>query len=131
MYENEPYEQGINVVTREEELLCEAYLRKGRKDLASCVAQARPYQRLRDLMKDDGWLLMPEERLLGMLNGLTDALAPKGPKPLPTSVQQWQEVAMQCHSSDPYLASVVDLEAQMKIIRQSPAKPGSATSPEA
>lgn len=116
-YEDDDYQMGINRMTPEEKLLCEAYISKGRNDLAECVRNARLHQRISDMFKCGYWPLLPDENLLGMLNGLADAIAPSDKDILPTTLQQWQQETMARHADDPDLPTVVELENNLKEIR--------------
>lgn len=117
MFETEEFETGENSLSKEEELLCKAYQAHGRDDLAECVKTGRIYQRLHDIVKDGGWSELPNDRLIGVLNGLTSAMSGVALKSLPSTVPQWQADTSERYSEDPDLIAVIELDARRKVFR--------------
>ena len=106
---------GDNAMTEGELMLCAAYERRGRSDLAQCVKTGRKYQRLEGVVGNlrlfsccdgptgDPWVL-------GMLNGLVDAFQGSNEDSLPKTRDAWIEWAYSRHSKDPGLPRIMELE---------------------
>jgi hypothetical protein len=114
-YDTDDYIDGDNSQTPEEDLLCEAYVRLERPDLAECVRSGRRYQRLHDIL----FFWYPyfgEARTLGQLTGLTRAFEGED-KALPTTLLEWIEWAKEKHTGNPDLDFVVGLDEQFRRLR--------------
>jgi len=103
-------------------MLCEAYERRGRADLAQCVKEGRKYQRLEYVLGNFTLFSFAgssngDAILLGMLNGLVDALQVAKAGPLPTTREAWFEWALSRHSDDPGLPEIMVLEETSALYR--------------
>lgn len=96
-------------------MLCEAYERRGRSDLADCVKSGRRYQRLEYVIGNITLFMYAGGKfgdpcLLGILNGLVDAFQGDKAGPLPSSREAWFQWALARYIDDPGLPDVMALE---------------------
>lgn len=109
---------GDNAFLKEEELLCAAYEKRGRTDLADCVRSGRKYHRLQQIIYDQRLFQFDDnERILGAFNGLTEAMT-ESREPVSSTLEEWQRSAMSRHRDDLHLAEVIELEAKLKEIKK-------------
>lgn len=114
-YETENYLNGDNSQTPEEGLLCEAYDRLGRPDLAGCVRGGRRYQRLHNILFH--WNpYFGEDEAVGQLTGLTRAFEGEDIE-LPASSSDWIDWAKDMNKGNPDLEVIVDLDAKIRKLR--------------
>lgn len=112
---------GDNSLTAEEEILCQTYHKLGRPDLAACVNGARVYQRLDDLIGNRR--LMPQQvmnwsGIMSKFNALTRLVRGTSAGDLPKTPVQFRTKALQTYSSDPRLATVIELERTLQLSRR-------------
>jgi hypothetical protein len=103
-------------------MLCEAYERRGRADLAQCVKEGRKYQRLEYVLGNITLFMFAgssngDATLLGMLNGLVDAFQGYKTGSLPETREAWFEWALSQHSDDPGLPEIMILEETSDLYR--------------
>lgn len=113
---------GDNAMTEGELMLCEAYERRGRSDLAECVKTGRKYQRLEGVVSNLRLFLAyngpnGDPLIIGMLNGLVDAFERPIADSLPKSRDEWIQWAYSRHSDDPGLPRIMELEKTSIIYR--------------
>jgi hypothetical protein len=115
-YNTDGYLAGDNAQTPEETLLCEAYERLGRADLAECVRNGRIFHRLDDITGywDSTW---GEECTLGRLNGLTRAFRGEDSQSLKT-VAEWIKWAAGKHSKAEGFDTIVAIDKEMQRTRR-------------
>jgi len=114
-YETEDYLNGDNSQTPEEDLLCEAYIRLDRPDLAQCVRGGRRYQRLHNILsKWDPYY--GEAEALGQLTSLTRAFEGEHSK-FPDTLPNWIQWAKEMNKGNPDLEIVIGLDYQFRKLR--------------
>lgn len=108
------FEAGENALSKEEEILCEAYEELDRLDLAACIRGGRKFHRLHAITCCWRPSALGEAGVLGLLNGLTDAFAVK-PDQLPGTLDEWLGQAMIANANDPDLSLMVQRNEDAKI----------------
>lgn len=99
-------------------MLCGAYEKRGRPDLAECVRNGRVHQRIRDNITNSEITDLDDPDTLDILNAITDACLGARAGTLPKTKDEWISLAMSRHAADPRLLDVVSLDAELKRIRQ-------------
>lgn len=105
-------------LSQRELLLCDAYVRAGRSDLAECVRGGRLYQVGRDLLDTNDYT--DAEDILVTMNNITEIFAP--PETRCLSLGEWGVKALDRHKHDPRLQLILKLDEQLASTRQ-PAVP--------
>lgn len=104
-------------------MLCDAYIRAGRPDLADCVRHGQLYVELDYILLTPIPCDRPANRIVNRLNRLTRLfdLEEDRSRQLPAHLRDWGLWALDRYSDDTHLSSVIELDTSLFAMRR-PAK---------
>jgi hypothetical protein len=106
---------GDKGLSREEQLLCEAYEALGRTDLADCVRGGRIFHRLEAITACWRPSVLGQPAVLDLLNSLTEAFLGSDCIPLPKTLDQWMTEALAAHANDPDFPLIMAMHEEAKL----------------
>jgi hypothetical protein len=114
-----PYHLGTeDSLNDNEHLLCSAYERAGRDDLAACVRGARVHQRLVLTIGDTDFVTKSPGYMLACIRPLLEILDHGYRSDFPATMEAWRSRLMDVHQGDSGLGDVMALEKRLKKTRR-------------